>query len=103
MLHNPDVDPDTDGGVPSPQQRADAAFEHAVSHELDAIAAHEAAADRHDEIAAQQEQAALVAPDDLRERMTQMAARERHRAVVARRRADTVRERLRAEGIEPGV
>jgi len=99
LRHNPLMGSGSD--AESPQERAQNAFEHAVNHERDAIVAHEAAAARHEEIAAQQEQAALSAPDDLRDQMTQLAARERSRAGVARDRAETVRKRLRAEGIDP--
>jgi hypothetical protein len=93
------VDPDPD----TAQERAQHAFEHAVAHEREAIVAHEAAAARHDNIADQQEQAALSAPDELRDRMADLAARERGRAVTARGRAAAVRERLRNEGVDPDV
>jgi hypothetical protein len=103
LLHNPFVEPDPEPASESAQERARHAFEHAVEHEREAIVAHEAAAVRHDNIADQQEQAALSAPDELRDRMADLAARERGRAVTARGRADAVRERLRSEGVDPGV
>jgi hypothetical protein len=80
--------------------RGQRAFDHAVARELAAIATHTRAAAMHDESAAVLEQAALseLDPDRLDTLITR-AETERDRSAAARRRAATVRGRLRAEGV----
>ena len=89
-------------GGNAPKDRAQAAFDHAVQHELQAIQLHERAAVRHDEIAASYEQAAEQGVGRTSKEFADLARRERRRAAEARFRADAARTRLRAEGIDPG-
>jgi hypothetical protein len=82
------------------EERARRAFVHAVARERDAIEAHEQAALRHEEIAEKYESAALTSDAGGRDRLTQLASKERERAANARMRAEEVRNRLRADGLD---
>jgi hypothetical protein len=78
------------------------AFLHAVRCEREAIAAHEAAATRHEEMAVALEQrAALVQDERVRASFLRLAEQCRIRSVAALGRAETAKSRLRSEGIDP--
>jgi DNA-binding CsgD family transcriptional regulator len=98
--------PADDPEVAAPHsERVDAArvaFNRAVQTERNAIKAHEAAGRRLDQLADELEADARGDRDaEVRAHAMAVAARARIRAGAARQRAETVRRRLRDEGIHP--
>lgn len=88
--------------VPRRSDRATQAFARAVRSELDAIALHEAAALRLEELAGRLESAALQKnAESARSEALATAAQARDRAQAARDRAEAARNRLRRDGIDP--
>lgn len=89
-------------GPPSPRQRAHNAFNDAVARERAALQTHQLAAERHEAMAAHYRNAAAAATDPYtKDRLRSLEAAERDRAGQARLRAQSVRERLLRDGIEP--
>jgi hypothetical protein len=83
--------------------KAQSALSRAVEAERTAIAMHESAARRLDELAAEMEQHALRDRDEQQqEQAIEIAAKARKRAQSARERAAAARHRLREEGFSPG-